>query len=476
MRFLGLDLGTTTITALILDANTGVVEGVRTVPNRCEVTSALDGYRGRSEWDVERMVALAIEAVKEVVAAVGGGLMGIGVTGQMHGMLLVSADREAVGPFVGWQDQRGVEIVEGMEKTYVDRMAEIARKIGVQDRGCRAQTGYMGTTLFWMAQNDMLPSVPCSASFLPDYLVAVMTGTPPVTDATNATGTGVFDVVERFWVDELIGELGLSPNLFPEVRPSCSQAGSLIREVAIATGLPEGLPVFVACGDNQASFSGSVANYEKSLLINVGTGGQVSVHTEGVERLGELELRAYMDGAYLLVGAGLVGGRSYAWLKGIFQEIGQAFFHKNLGIDFYEKMNRLAAAVPPGCEGLRCEPLFTGTPLDPKRRGRWYGVGPTNFTPGHIARALLEGMSEQFWLLYKEMDGLGEGGRNCLIGSGNGIRNNPLLQEILVNRFGMKLAIPVHKEEAAFGAGLLASVGYGVFGNLKEAGQIIRYS
>ncbi|OGG51320.1 MAG: hypothetical protein A3F84_02960 [Candidatus Handelsmanbacteria bacterium RIFCSPLOWO2_12_FULL_64_10] len=471
-RYLGLDVGTTTITALALDAASGEVVAVRTVPNACEVTSPEDRRRGRSEWDAAKMVALALGVIREAVRA-GGTTQGIGVTGQMHGTLLVSEAGAPVGPFIGWQDRRGMEAPDG--RSYVERIQALADELGAGGRICKPRAGYLGTTLFWMAVNGVLPRVPFVASFLPDYIVASLTGARPVTDATDAAGSGLFDVFSLKWEEGLIGALGLSRGMLPEAQPSGSRAGGLTRAAAAATGLPEGLPVCVACGDNQASFAGSVGDYGHDLLVNIGTGGQVSAHVDRAMLTEGLEARPYVDGKYLLVGAGLVGGRSYAWLRDVFREIGRAFFGGGGDEDLYDAMNRLAAAVPPGCEGLRCEPLFTGTRREPDRRGVWSGVGAANFTPGHLARALLEGIAEQFRLMYGEMERLGAGGRTRLIGAGNGVRKNPLLREILADAFGMRMQTPAHREEAAFGAALLAAVGDGAFSRLQEAGKLIRY-
>ena len=154
-RFLGLDVGTTTLTGLVLDVDTGEVVAVRTVPNTCEVTSGVDRARGRSDWDAARMSGLAREVAASAVAA-GGVVDGIGVTGQMHGMVPLSAENQPLGPFVGWQDQRGNEVVQDGTDTYVGRMHALAEEVGVLHRGCRPAVGYLGTTLYWMATNGLL--------------------------------------------------------------------------------------------------------------------------------------------------------------------------------------------------------------------------------------------------------------------------------------------------------------------------------
>ncbi|MDP6779602.1 MAG: FGGY family carbohydrate kinase, partial [Candidatus Latescibacteria bacterium] len=357
-RFLGLDVGTTTLTALVLEVDTGEVVTVRTAPNTCEVTSAEGRARGRSEWDAAQMAELAREVAAAAVAA-GGTVDGIGVTGQMHGMLLLSDGCRPLGPYVGWQDQRGNDPMGRGPETYVGQMQALSEETGALHRGCRPAAGYLGTTLYWMATNDLLPEEPFVASFMPDMIAASLTDTQPVTDATNAAGSGFFDAIDRGWREDLIDALGLSTDILPDVRASCERAGGLSSEAARATGMPAGTPVAVACGDNQASFAGSVGDYEQTLLINVGTGGQVSARVPRPTPTEELEARPHMDGGYLLVGAGLVGGRSYAWLRDFFRQVGEAFFGGTGDEDLYEVMNRLAATVPAGADGLRCEPLFT---------------------------------------------------------------------------------------------------------------------
>ena len=469
--FLGLDVGTTTITAMILDVKEGSVAGIHTVANSSDVTRPSDRALGRSEWDATRIVELAGEAVSGAVSRFGS-VDGIGVTGQMHGMLLVDGGNNPVGPFVGWQDRRGMEMIHGRDVSYVDHLVRVTREHKIQ--GCRPHSGYLGTTLYWMAVQELLPRHPVTATFLPDFVVARLTGTSPVTDATNAAGSGLFD--QGDWALDLVQSLELSSDILPEIVPSGSHAGGLTREVADAVGLREGLPICVACGDNQASFAGSVSDYESSVLINVGTGGQISAYTEKATSMGELEARPFMDGGFLLVGPGLVGGRTYALLRDFFRFVGESFFVENGDGDLYSEMNRLASRVPPGSDGLICQPLFTGTRSDPTRRGEFTGVSATNFTPGHLVRAVMEGMSEQFHLLYVDMSKQAVLGRERLIGAGNGIRKNEVLRQILSSRFEMPMYVPKHTEEAAYGACLMAAVNGEMYEDVKQAGRAIRFS
>jgi sugar (pentulose or hexulose) kinase len=231
----------------------------------------------------------------------------------------------------------------------------------------------------------------------------------------------------------------------------------------------------VGIGDNQASFLGSVAERRDTVLVNVGTGGQVAAFAEAFAYDPLLETRPFPGGGYLLVSAGLSGGRAYAVLEGFCRQIGRELFGAAGAEPLYPALNRLAAAVARGADGLRCEPFFTGTRQRPDLRAAWVGVSATNFTPGHLARALLEGMARTFRDGQEAIARHLTAPRRCLVGAGNGLRENPVLAGIVAEEMGLPLALPRHREEAAFGAALLAAVGAGVQPDLTAAGRLVRY-
>jgi sugar (pentulose or hexulose) kinase len=472
---MGVDVGTTNIAVLVVDACSGTTKAVSVVANSSEVTSEEDKLRGRSEWDAEKATDLVYQAMAEAaVKADPGKIGGIGITGQMHGMVLVSQDNRPLTPFIGWQDQRCNEKIPGRDISYIERMLELAGEDGFECEGCLPATGYMGATLFWLKENDVLPDEPSTPCFLPDFVAMRMTDNEPVTDPTNAGSSGIFDVIHRQWDQDLIRRLGLQEIPLPEVKKPTEIIGGLISEASRKTGLPEGTPVCVACGDNQASFLGSVADKHGSVLVNIGTGGQVSLWTPKYTRVMNAETRCYLDEGYLLVGADTCGGSSYALLHRFFLDVGRAFFGARGNENLYEMIMRQAAEIPPGAEGLRCEPFFSGSRLDPSRRASWLGFTESNFTCGHLTRALLEGLAHHFRALYESMLRGGVSPRTCLVGSGNGIRKNALLAEIFSNAFRMPLKIPLNMEEAAYGAALLAAVGCDKL-DLEEASRLILY-
>jgi sugar (pentulose or hexulose) kinase len=473
----GIDLGTTTITALALSAESGDVIATATVPNTAETTSPADKARGRSEWNTRAIVDAACACLRQVSQRIGANwarLTGLGLTGQQHGM--VHADeKQPLSPFINWQDRRGEEPYPGSTLTYVEEALRRAGDDARRRTGCRLAAGYMGVTLFWMRANGAIPP-DGKACFITDYFGAMLTGTRPATDPTCAASSGLFNVKAGVWDSDLIATLGLTPTLFPEVRPSGALLGTVTASMAEATGLPEELPVFVGIGDNQASFIGSVAYRDDSVLVNVGTGGQVSVYFDEFRNDPLLETRPFPGGGYLLAAAGLCGGRSYALLERFYRQVGEQLCGAAAGEPLYAVMNRLAASIPRGAGGLVCEPFFSGTRHQPELRASWTGVSTENFTPAHATRALLEGMARAFNTGYDAIGRLGGGGKKQLVGAGNGLRENQVLARCVADEFGMPLHFPLHREEAAYGAALVAGVGAGLFPDLPAAGGLIRHS
>lgn len=458
--YIGLDVGTTSLSALALDSASGHVVAQAALPNTAAISHA--GPRGHlyAELELTRLHELLVELLQRLGAQLPHpNVAAIGVTGQQHGLALLSADLTPVGPAITWQDQRALESA-GSGETYLQAMlAAAGGALAFEPTGCLPAAGYAGATLYWLARQGRLPTEAAHACLIPDAAVALLTGTPPCTDATNAGSTGLFDIVSGDWLWSVIARLGLPSQVFPAVREAGSLHAPLSAAIAKATGLGP-VPVCVASGDNQTSFLGSVRDMENSVLINVGTGGQISAVVDGFQRLAGLETRAFFAGRYLLVGAGLYGGRAYAYLRDLFRQIGVAFWGADPSTELYEEMNRLAAQAPPGADGLRCEPLFTGTRANPDLRASFTGIGPTNLTPGHLARALLEGLAEGFYSLYSQMQPV-IGAREMLVGAGNGILQNPLLADIVARRFGRDLYMASDVEAAALGAAMLACAGLG---------------
>jgi sugar (pentulose or hexulose) kinase len=395
---LGVDLGTTKITALAMETGRGDVLARAAAPNQAEITSPADKARGYCEWNARQIVDIACACLRQIAIQLAdreNELLGIGITGQQHGVVMVDDRLTPLTPLVNWQDRRGEEVIPGTNQTYAERAVQRVGPEAPRRAGCKLAVGYMGVTLFWMKETGILPANG-TACFMMDYFASWLTGKQPITDATCAASSGLLNVALGDWDQDALVALELQRSLFPEVRLSGERLGGLTSEAAAATGLPAGLPVFGGIGDNQASFLGSVGNPADSVLVNVGTGGQVAVFSDRFIWDALLETRPFPRGGFLLVSAGLAGGASYAALERFFREVGVQLFGVKAEEPLFQQMNQLACNIPPGADGLTCSPLFSGTRAKPELRASWQGASVSNFTPAHLTRALLEGMAQTF--------------------------------------------------------------------------------
>jgi sugar (pentulose or hexulose) kinase len=456
---LGVDLGTTKITSIALDTSAREVVAVGTVANDANITSDADRNRGRSEWDADQIVTQGIACLQLVAERLGdraSQVQGIGVTGQQHGMLLVDRTGEPISPLINWQDRRALDQVKGGDRTWLEETRMLLGEDVWKRTGCRLQPGFMAGTLYWLKAHDRLTK-DSKALFIMDLFGSVLTGQPAVTEPSCAGSSGVFNVRTRQWDPESIAALGLSASLFPEIREANEQIGTLTPEVASATGLSAGIPIYAPIGDHQASFLGSITDRTNSVLVNVGTGAQVAVFTEGFDFVPPIELRPFPRSGNLLSNVGLAGGWSYQVLEQFFRDVGRAMFQQQGTAALYEQLNRLAGSVPAGADGLRCDPSFAGTRLDPGVRGAITGLSPQNFTARHLARAVLEGMGRSLREGYAAIERVTGQSHSKLVAAGNGLRENPLLSEIVAEAFGLPISFTEYREEAAVGAALIAA-------------------
>lgn len=468
---LSVDIGTTKICGVAV-SRSGAPAAVIERPN----DAALPPSRpGRAEQDPGQIRDRVREVLRELRARVPA-VTAIGLTGQMHGMLAVDAAGRPLTPLITWQDGRGLEPVAADGRTVLDLMRRAAPAEAWEACGCAPASGCLGCTLLWLRRSATLPRETARVAFVHDWIAGGLVGRLPVTDPTDAASAGIFDVPRQRWHAGLVQALDLPAELLPPVRPSGAVIGQVTSAAAAATGLPAGTPVCNAIGDNQASVLGSVADPERTLLVNLGTGGQVSWATTTFTRVAGLETRPLPPARYLLVGASLCGGRAYAWLNDVVRGWLGEFGHTPSQDEVYTRLNALAAAAPPGAAGLRAVTTLAGTRDDPSRRGTIAGIGLDNFTLGGLARAVLEGIADELAGLYEGAPAALRRTHDRIVASGNAVRCNPLLRRILAERFGRPVLVPRHAEEAAFGAALLAGVAAGVWADLAEAGRAIAYA
>ncbi len=213
-----------------------------------------------------------------------------------------------------------------------------------------------------------------------------------------------------------------------------------------------GEKVVTGVGDNQASFLGALGEEKNAVLVNIGTGSQVSMRTDKLLACPGCETRPLDGNEYLLVGAPLCGGRAYAILEKFLRACAQ-LSGAQVG-SLYEKMNELAMDAP--ANPLEISTAFAGTRARPDERGSIRNLGEDNFTPAHLIHGTLTGMANELYEYYAAMAQATGNPAEKMIASGNAVRMNPALRNILSQTFSLPLTMPSCEEEAATGAARLA--------------------
>jgi sugar (pentulose or hexulose) kinase len=474
---LGIDLGTTKTTCIAVDSESGQLVASVAKPTDGNITSDADRKRGRSEWDAAAVLSSGFDCLAEITghsAVADHSICSLGVTGQQHGMVLVDSKLTSLTPLINWQDQRGNELIPGQDVSWVDEARNRCGAAAVKELGCRLNSGFLGTTLFWLHEQGLVRQG-SRACFITDLFVATLTDGELLTDPSLAGSGGIMNVVSRDWDDETVESLGLTRALLPLVQEADRPAGVVPGYVLV--GLPTGTPVSVPIGDHQASFLGSVADRRSSVLLNVGTGAQVAVFTDGTDFSPPVELRPFPIQGNLLSNVGLTGGWSFQVVENFVRQLGVELFGADADQPLYAGLTKLAGMADPESEGLRCLPTFSGTRSDPLQTGSFEGMTPQNLTPSNLARSVLEGMADNYRNAWDQIVQITGPPPNLptLVGAGNGLRENPVLAEAVARKFGSAAVVTQHREEAAFGAALVGGVAAGVFSSLDEAGQLVRH-
>jgi sedoheptulokinase len=466
-HLIGLDLGTTTVVGVLLDAARGQV--LRVARRRNDAARAGSTLPTRAEQDPDRLRTLALQVLAEL-GKEGAAVHGIWLTGQKHGLLCVDAANRPLTPLISWQDRRTAEPLPGTELNTLDQLRACLDDLDWREDGCRIAHGYGAATLFWLVQRGELPAATRSVCTIAGWLSAQLAGQPPVTDPTFAASWGIYSLAKSAWNAPFLERLGIDTRLLPPVLPSGKALGGLQSEIARQVGLPAGTPVHNAVGDTQASFlgaclppgalpaeaSGISGGIEKevapAIFLNIGTGGQICWMVPYLQPSTEaVETRPLLPGYYLRVGASLCGGAAYAWLnrtvRGWLSEFGL-----ELGEDaVYERLNALAAESQGG-HGLRVRPTFLGVRGDPTiETGAIEGIILDNMQLGALARATLAGMVDELRSLYHAHAGPPVHYRE-VIAAGGAVQRNPLLPGLIEERFGLPVRMPEHQETAAIGA------------------------
>lgn len=432
MKSIGLDIGTTTISAVIVDQSQTIQDVVTTENN-----TFLPGASYEKIQDARKIEQLAMDLFQtclercQCVASVG-------ITGQMHGIVYLDQEGNLLSPLYTWQDGRG-NLPYNDELTWSEHLSSLS--------SYPLATGYGIVTHCYNLAHNLVPPNTSVLCTIQDYIAMKLARqTVPKIDPTNAASLGCYNANLHCFDEEALKRIGVDPKILPEV------ANDPLLGITA-----DGMQVFCAIGDNQASFLGATDNTDDVLLLNVGTGGQISMHSNEKIETQTLEARPYMDGGCLLVGSLLCAGRSFALLEQFFRDTVQMV----TGVDtpVYPAVNRTLAEVTSCTDYPRFSTTFQGTRQDPTLRGSITELSVDNFTPVHFMYGMMYGIAEEMHAMYR--DYLQAGGKQAatIVGSGNGLRKNPNLCQIISEVFQCQLLLSQHQEEAAYGAAMYALLG-----------------
>ena len=429
MKVLGLDIGTTTVSTVVYQEGTGVLVA-KTVKN----DAFLEGNHWEKLQDAHIIYECAMTSVQEMLD-LHPDVDAIGVTGQMHGILYLDAQGDPVSPLYTWQDGRG-DLPYDESSTWANHLSNIT--------GFEVATGYGLVTHYYNLNHNLVPEKAVVFCTIQDYLAMKLAGlSQPLMEPTNAASLGLYDGPNKCFDTKALHAAGIDPVMLPQ----------LITKPYLGTG-PLGIPVYAAIGDNQASFLGATNGRTDVLLVNIGTGSQISIYCPNYIDTPTLETRPFPDGGWLLVGASLCGGRSYALLENFFRQTVKMVTGSDDSV--YDAMAQMLDTHPEPIDPPQIATLFQGTRKNPARRGSITGLSTENFTPLDFTYGVMHGMAQELFEMFRGYLDLGGTTPAAIIGSGNGLRCNPHLCRILEKTFGCPLILSENNEEAACGAAIYA--------------------
>lgn len=449
---LGIDISTTAAKALIIDGDGHVITSHSTpqkVSSPYPLWSEQDPYVW---WDG---VTASIRAALIAASLTGDDISGIGLTGQMHGLVLLDSNGEVLRPSILWNDQRTqAQCDEITERIGFHRLIELT--------GNRALTGFTAPKVLWVRQHEPEIYARAAQILLPkDYIRYRLSGSY-ATDLAGAAGTLLLNVAERRWSDEVLNALEIPAEWMPPVHEGTQVTSVVSEEAAAATGLKAGTPIVGGGGDQAAGAVGVGAVRAGVMALSVGTSGVVFAPLDHYAYEPDGRLHAFCHaapGLWHFMGVMLSAAGSLQW------------YRDTLAPDTdFDVLVAEAGEIPAGSEGLLFLPYLTGerTPHpDPLARGAFVGL-TARHTRGHMTRAVLEGVAYGLKDSLTLIAQAGVPDPDEIRVAGGGARS-PVWREILADILGAPLSTTSTTEGGAYGAALLAGVGADIYPDIQSA-------
>lgn len=452
--YLGLDISTTGAKALLID-QLGTVIGTANTELSLQTPQPLWSEQDPYAW--WNGIVSSIKAVLKSSALSGDQVAAVGLTGQMHGLVMLDKSGSVLRPAILWNDQRTAEECDLIrEKVGKERLIRIT--------GNDALTGFTAPKILWVQRNEPEVYNQCKQVLLPkDYIRYRLTGIY-ATDKAGAAGTLLMDVQARDWSDEVLKALDIPVDWMPPTYEGTAVTGTISAAAAALTGLKEGTPV-VGGGGDQAAGAVGVGAVEPGIVgLVLGTSGVVFASTGEpyIEKDGLLHAFCHaLPDAWHLMGVMLSAAGSLQWYRDTLAP--------TLSFD---DLLKPAEDIPAGADGLFFLPYLTGerTPHpDPYARGGFIGLTRIH-TQAHLTRSVLEGVAFGLKDGMELVKGAGLSEVRQIRVSGGGAKS-PLWRQILADVLNAELVTVNTTEGGAFGAALLAAVGDGNWPDVPTACQ-----
>jgi len=450
--FIGIDTSITATKALLMGESGGVL-GVASNEYPYETPQPLWSEQDPSLWWHATMESIRQVLAKTSVDATS--VKGIGLTGQMHGLVLLDENGEVLRPAILWNDQRTGPQCDAIRDI-------LGREKLIQITGNDAMTGFTAPKILWVQEHETEIWKRARHILMPkDYVRYKLTG-EFASDRAGGAGTILFDLAERDWSPEVLNSLDIPAEYLPKTYEGTEVTGTLLPNIADELGLPAGIPVFGGGSDQAAAAVGTGAVRAGVVSLSLGTSGVVFATADEpfIEPDGRLHAFYHsLPGKWHLMGVMLSAAGSLRWHRDTFAPATD-----------YDTLLKPAVDVPAGSDGLFFLPYLTGerTPHpDPLARGAFVGLTVRHSFP-HLTRAVLEGVSFGLRDSFELMKKAGLENISQVRVTGGGARSQ-LWRQILADVFEAEIVTVNAEEGAAYGAALLAATGSGVFRSVEEA-------
>lgn len=462
MRYLiGIDLGTSGTKAVLFEET-----GRKAASYTAEYPMS-QPKNGWAEQDPADWWEACCQGIQSVITQAGiepDRIAGVGLSGQMHGLVMLGESGEVLRPSIIWCDQRtGAECEHMTEKLGREKLIRITAN--------PAMTGFTASKILWVKRNEPKIYDKCRKILLPkDYIRFRLTG-ELATDISDASGMQLVDIAGRCWSDEVLEALEIQKSLLGRIYESCEVTGQVSAKGALESGLAKGTLVVGGAGDNFAAAVGTGTVSQGRAFTTIGTSGVVFAHSDSVSIDPRGRVHTFcsaVPGKWCVMSCTQAAGLSLRWLRDTVcsREKETA---DTAGRDPYEIMDHLAEAVPAGADHLIYLPYLMGerSPhADPNARGVFFGLSAVH-NRSHLIRAVMEGVAFSQRDCLGVFEEMGISAREMLV-CGGGARSR-LWRQILADVYHSGVSTLQNEEGPAMGAAILAGVGAGIFESVEKA-------